>query len=376
VKHSFERRSILAVCAAISLIASLGAAAPLHCKVRIKDVTSVAGMDGKQLIGYGLIVGLNGTGDGSKSVFTVNSIVSMLEKLGITVSPSEIKVKNVAAVVATAEIPPFTPLGTRVDVTVSSLGDASSLEGGQLLLTPLRGADGITHAIAQGAVSIGGFNISAGAGNVVRKNHATVGHIPEGALIKEGLGGQLASGNKFVLVLDDPDFQSATNITNSINKRYRMKLASSMNSRMIEVRVHPTFEKNPVSFIAEVGGMEVLLDKAARVVINERTGTVVVGGNVSIDKVAIAHGNIKVEIRASYGVSQPWAFSEGQSLVVPEIETKVEDKVARLFAIRESNTVSDIASALNELGITPRDMIAIFQALKRAGALKADLVIM
>ncbi|MBN2071813.1 MAG: flagellar basal body P-ring protein FlgI [Candidatus Krumholzibacteriota bacterium] len=344
--------------------------------VRIKDVTSVAGVNNVQLIGYGLIVGLNGTGDGSKSAFTVNSIVSMLEKLGMTVSADDIKVKNVAAVVVTAELPPFTPVGTRLDVTVSSLGDANSLEGGQLLLTPLRAFDGSNYAIAQGAVSIGGFNIDAGAGNVLRKNHSTVGRVPQGAIVRKEQECELAKGNKFTLTLDDPDYQSVTNITNIINITLRKKLAYAVSSRAIEVRVPPEYELNPVAMIADIGRMEVTLDKVARVVINERTGTVVIGGLVSIDEVAIAHGNLQVEIKANYGVSQPMSFGEGQSIVVPEIETKVEDKEARLFAIRKSNTVSDIASALNELGITPRDMVAIFQALKIAGALKADLVIM
>ncbi|MBU8922185.1 MAG: flagellar basal body P-ring protein FlgI [Bacteroidales bacterium] len=344
--------------------------------VRVKDVTSIAGTNDIQLIGYGLIVGLNGTGDGNKSAFTVNSIVSMLEKLGMTVSPNDIKVKNVAAVVVTAELHPFTPVGTRMDVTVSSLGDASSLEGGQLLLTPLRAFDGLNYAVAQGAVSIGGFNIDAGAGNVLRKNHATVGRVPEGAIVRKQPEGEVAKNNHFTLTLNDPDYQSVTNIANQINFTYRMKLAEALNSRAVEIRVPPMYEKNPVAFIADIGRMEVQLDNPARVVINERTGTVVIGGDVSIEEVAIAHGNLQVEIRASYGVSQPMAFGEGESIIVPEIETRVEDKEARLFAIRDSNTVTDIAAALNELGITPRDMVAIFQALKRAGALKAELVIM
>ncbi len=348
----------------------------VYGSTRIKDVTSVAGMNDKQLIGYGLIVGLNGTGDGSKSSFTVNSIVSMLEKLGITVSSGEVKVKNVAAVVVTAELPPFTPVGTKMDVTVSSLGDASSLEGGQLLLTPLRGLDGATYAVAQGPVSIGGFNIDAGAGNVFRRNHSTVGRVPGGAITSKQPEGEVAANDRFVLTLDEPDFQSTTNIANEINMLYRMKLASALNSRAIEVKVHPSYLANPVAFIADIGNREVTLDNRARVVINERTGTVVIGGEVTLEEVAIAHGNLQVEIRANYGVSQPVSFGEGESIVVPEIETKIEDKEARLFAIKQSNTVRDIASALNELGITPRDMVAIFQALKKAGALKAELVIM
>jgi len=344
--------------------------------VRIKDIASIGGLENKQLIGYGLVVGLNGTGDGTKSAFTVNSIVSMLEKMGITVSPSEIKVKNVAAVIVTAELPPFTPEGSRIDVTVSSLGDASSLEGGQLLMTPMKGADGVTYAVAQGPVSIGGFNIDAGAGNVTRKNHATVGRIPEGAIVRRSTDKNEMNGDQFTLVLDDPDYQSVTNIANQINFKYKMMIARALNSRLVRVKVPPQYRRNPVEFIAEVGQMRVAVDSHARVVINERTGTIVVGGDVLIDEVAIAHGNLKIEIKANYAVSQPMAFAGGESVIVPEIETVVEDKEARFFAVRPSNTVGDIASALNELGVTPRDMIAIFQALKKAGALKADLIIM
>jgi flagellar P-ring protein precursor FlgI len=344
--------------------------------VRIKDVTSIAGMQNKQLIGYGLVVGLNGTGDGKKSTFTVNSIVSMLEKFGVTVSASEIQVKNVAAVVVTAEVEPFTPVGSRLDVTVSSIGDASSLEGGMLLLTPLRSQEGNTYAIAQGPVSIGGFNIEAGAGNVVRKNHSTIGRVPDGALVKKRAETRFANNSNFTITLDNADFQSATNIANHINIAYQMKLASAVNSKEITIKIPPGYSKNPVAFVARVGKMEVELDNVARVVINERTGTVVVGERVTIDEVAVAHGNLKVEIKARYAVSQPSPMGMGESIVVPEVETKVEDREARLLTVRQSSTVSEIASALNELGVSPRDIIAIFQAIKEAGALKAELVIM
>ncbi|MCD6379223.1 flagellar basal body P-ring protein FlgI [bacterium] len=344
--------------------------------VRIKDATQLAGIPDEQVVGYGLIVGLNGTGDGNKSVFTVNSIVSMLEKFGVTVPASDVKVENVAAVIVTAQIQAFTPVGTKMDVMVSSLSDASSLEGGQLLMTPLRGQDGNVYAVAQGPVSIGGFNIEAGAGNVIRRNHSTVGRIPDGAIIRRQPAGELTNNDMFKLSLHNPDFQSATNIVNHINFLYQMKLASALDSREIVVKIPPQYSKNHVAFIAEIGNMEVTLDKLARVVINERTGTVIIGGKVIIDEVAIAHGNLQVEISAKYGVSQPMSFGQGQSVVVPEIETIVKDKEARLFAMRKSSTVSDIASALNELGVTPRDIVAIFQALKKAGALNAELVIM
>jgi len=288
----------------------------------------------------------------------------------------EIRVKNVAAVMVTAEMPPFTPKGSRIDVTVSSLGDASSLEGGQLLMTPLRSPDGVTYVLAQGPVSIGGFNVNAGAGNVIRKNHSTVGRIPNGGIVKKSRDDDIINDDQFTLVMEDPDFESVTNIANQINFKYKMMIARALNSRLIKVKVPPQFKMNPVRFIAEVGEMTVEVDKPARVVINERTGTIVIGGNVVIDEVAIAHGNLKIEIKANYGVSQPMAFASGESVVVPEIETVVENKEAKFFAVRPSSTVGDIASALNELGVTPRDMVAIFQALKQAGALKAELVIM
>lgn len=369
-KKSMKILSILLICAFFAFSGNA------YSMVRIKDVAKINGMENEQLIGYGLVVGLNGTGDGTKSTFTVNSIVSMLEKMGVTVSIDEIRVKNVAAVMVTAEMPPFTPKGSRIDVTVSSLGDASSLEGGQLLMTPLRSPDGVTYVLAQGPVSIGGFNVNAGAGNVIRKNHSTVGRIPNGGIVKKSRDDDIINDDQFTLVMDDPDFESVTNIANQINFKYKMMIARALNSRLIKVKVPPQFKMNPVRFIAEVGEMTVEVDKPARVVINERTGTIVIGGNVVIDEVAIAHGNLKIEIKANYGVSQPMAFASGESVVVPEIETVVENKEAKFFAVRPSSTVGDIASALNELGVTPRDMVAIFQALKQAGALKAELVIM
>jgi len=300
----------------------------------------------------------------------------MLEKFGVTVPASDVKVENVAAVIVTAQIQAFTPVGTKMDVIVSSLSDASSLEGGQLLMTPLKGQSGDVYAVAQGPVSIGGFNIEAGAGNIIRRNHATVGRIPNGAIIRKQPASNLLNGNEFKLSLNYPDFQSAINIVNHINFLYQMKLASALDSREIVVTIPPQYIKNPVGFIAEIGNMKVSLDKLAKVVINERTGTVIIGGKVIIDEVAIAHGNLQVEISSKYGVSQPMSFGQGQSVIVPEVEAVVKDKEARLFALRKSSTVSDIASALNELGVTPRDIVAIFQALKKAGALNAKLVIM
>jgi flagellar P-ring protein precursor FlgI len=367
-------RIVSSIAAALIALAALGSGAA--ASVRIKDVASIAGIESTQLIGYGLVVGLNGTGDGNKSVFTINSIVSMLEKLGITVAAADIRVKNVAAVMVTAELPTFAQPGMAVDVTASSLGDATSLEGGLLLMTPLRASDGLVYAVAQGAVSIGGFNVDGGAGNVVRKNHTTIGRVPGGASVSREAPGAARLGSSFLLTLDDADFQSAAGVVNEINAAFRAKVASALNARVIQVDVPEQFRANTVSFVAAVEAIEVTLDKPARVVINERTGTVVVGGEATIDEIAIAHGELKVEIKASYDVSQPFEFSDGSSIVVPEIETTVHDAAARMFAMRPSNTVSDIAAALNELGVTPRDMIAIFQALKRAGALQAELIIM
>ncbi len=344
---------------------------------RIKDIASLSGNEGEHLIGYGIVVGLGGTGDGSKTGFTNHSVASMMEKFGHTLDPNEIKLKNVAAVMVTANLRPFSRAGGSLDVTVASLGDASSLEGGLLLMTPLlRQADGMEYAIAQGPLSIGGYNIDAGQGNSIRKNHSTVGRIPGGAKLVHDFTGTLIQDNRFELMLHSPDFTTVANIARTINETLGNETAKGLGASRISVWIPSHKVDNTVGFISLVENLKVGTDAPARVVINERTGTVVVGANVRIKSVAIAHGNLRVEISTRLSASQPAAFGAGESLILPQVSAQAGDETGQLAVMATNNTVEEVAGSLNELGVSPRDLIAIFQALKESGALEADLVIM
>ncbi len=354
----------------VSAVASVQAA-------RIKDIASVGGADGEHLIGYGIVVGLGGTGDGSKTGFTNHSVASMMEKFGHTLDPREIKLKNVAAVMVTAKLPPYSRSGGNMDVTVSSLGDATSLEGGVLLMTPLlRQADGHQYAIAQGPVSIGGFNIDAGLGNSLRKNHSTVGRIPAGGQLVRDWTGGVVRDNRVELNLHNPDFTTASNIARRVNEALGSEAAKAFGANRVSVWIPAAASEDKIGFLSRVENLDVWTDLPARVVINERTGTVVVGEHVTIKDAAIAHGNLRVEIRTGYGASQPAPFGQGESLLLPSVGASVSDGDGQLAVLGSNNTVEDVARSLNELGVSPRDMVAIFQALKESGALEAELVIM
>jgi flagellar P-ring protein precursor FlgI len=342
---------------------------------RIKDITRIDGLQSKQLIGYGLVVGLNGSGDGKRAAFTVQSLVNMLERLGVNVDPEEIKAENVAAVITTAELEPFTKPGSKVDVTVSSLGDASSLEGGNLLMTPLKGVDGVVYVIAQGSISIGGFNVDAGAGNKIRENHPNVGIAVSGGLVQIGHTPSFVNSGTFQLAMLNKDFYTADSIVKKINASFGQATAFGLDAGNILVNIPLEKKRDPVGFIAELEILPVDMDVAAKVIINERTGTIVIGQGVEVGEAAIAHGTLTVEIKADYNVSQSEPFSGGTTVIVPKIRAYVQNREARIFAVKESSSVGTIAEALNDIGVTPRDIIAIFQSLKRAGALRAELVI-
>jgi flagellar P-ring protein precursor FlgI len=352
----------------------LAPAEPVHA-ARIKDLTSIAGVRDNQLIGYGLVVGLNGTGDGGGAEFTAQTIGSMLRALGITVDPNDIRVRNVAAVMVTATLPPFARAGGHVDVLVSSLGDAKSLQGGTLLLTPLRAPNGEVYAVAQGPVSVGGFAAGGRAGGGVQKNHPTVGHIPAGALVEREVSFQFNSKERLTLILYNPDFTTSARLVEAINGQMGEGLASAVDSGTVEVRVPAHYRGNQVAFIAALENLEVEPDSVAKVVLDERTGTVVIGENVRISTVAIAHGNLSIEIKETPQVSQPPPFSRGQTVVTPESDVRVQEDRANLLLLPQAVTIRDLVRALNSIGVTPRDLIAIFQAIKTAGALQAKLEI-
>ena len=329
------------------------------------------------LVGYGLLVGLNGTGDSRQSLMANQTLRNMLKRFGITLPSQRLRIKNVAAVMVTAELIPFVQSGSQIDVVVSSMGDASSLQGGILLMTPLVDDEGDVYVKAQGAISVGGFDIKTIGGEQVRKNYTHVGRVP--------FGGTVERTKPFTIPMDtlrvnlhQPDFTTVIRIADIINQNFGSGIAIPVHAGQLLVAI-PTTYQNPagrIQFISQMEVLDIIPDQLARVVVNERTGTIVVGTNVSISEVAIAHGNLTIEISASPIISQPAPFSQGQTVAIQQTSTQVTTENSRLLLVKESVRIQDIAAALNELGVTPRDLIAIFQALKVAGALHAELVIM
>lgn len=341
--------------------------------VRLKDIASFEGVRDNQLIGYGVVVGLEGTGDTTQNKFTFQSISNMLDKMGLKLDPDDFQMRNTAAVAVTATLPPFSRAGSKIDVTVSSMGSAKSIQGGILLITPLKAADNNIYAVAQGALSIGGFNAGQG-GAGIRKNHPTVGRIPNGALVEREVPFAFASQRYFTLVMHQSDFTTTTRAVNSINKAFG-SVAGATDSRTIRIVIPPKFTQNKVLMASMLENLVVSPDNKAKVVVNERTGTIVFGENVKISKVALAHGNITVSIRTDYKVSQPLPFSEGETVVTPTQETEVTEDEARFTIMEDTPKISDVVKTLNSLGATPRDIIAILQAMKSSGALQAELEI-
>jgi len=350
--------------------------AELHAS-RIKDIAGFRGVRSNQLVGYGLVVGLAGSGDSDSTIFTVQSISSMLEKMGVTVKPEDIKVKNVAAVMVTADLPPFARMGSRLDALVNSIGDSKALQGGTLLMTPLKGADGQVYAVGQGPVSTGGFTVGANTGDKVQKNFTTVGRIVQGAVVEKEIPFNLNQKDTLTLALHKPDFTTATRMAAAINAGLLENAAFPQDSGTVQITVPPKYLGNIAQLIASVEVLSVTPDNISRVVINERTGTVIMGESVRISTVAIAHGNLSVEIKTSFNVSQPMPFSgTGRTVVTPDTDTSVKEGRAPIYVVPSGVSIGEVVKALNALGVSPRDLISIFQALKAAGALQADLEIM
>ncbi len=343
---------------------------------RIKDIANIRGVRQNQLFGYGLVVGLDGSGDGTKSTFTVQSLASMLEKMGITIDPDDLKVKNVAAVMITANLPPFARTGSRIDVLVNSIGDAKNLQGGTLLLTPLKAADGKVYAVAQGPVSTGGFSYGKGSGTGVQKNFPTVGRIVGGALIEREIVHDFNAREVLTLALHAPDFTTATRVARAINSAFGDAMASAPDAGTIKVKVPDLYRGRSVELVALIENLGVTPDMVSKIIINERTGTVIMGENVRIATIAIAHGNLSIQVNRRDNVSQPLPFSRGgQTVVTSDREMVVEEGRNPLFLVESGVSIGEVVRALNALGVSPRDLIAIFQALKAAGALQAELQI-
>lgn len=365
----------------VCCFAMLGANAA-RPQARIKDIGSFKGLKEIHLIGYGLVVGLDGTGDRSSgssgAIFTVQSVTNMLEKFGITVPASRLRVRNVAAVMVTSDIDPFVNRGSRLDVTVSSLGDAKSLEGGVLLQTPLLGTGGEVFAMAQGPVSIGGFNVETGNGEKIRQNYALVGRVPNGAIVEKELKFEFDLNRPLGVTLRRPDFTTSVRVAERINSHFSRNIATPLNAATVSI-AWPANSSQPgevVRFISQIEALKVDQDRVARVVINERTGTIVAGGEVRISDIMVSHGSLTIHTKRIPVISQPAAFSQGQTVIDGISNTSVQQPEARSVVIKNIVTVSDVATALNQLGVKPRDIIAIFQAIKEADALQAELVIM
>jgi flagellar P-ring protein precursor FlgI len=356
------------------LLGSL-AEAQTSSTTRLKDVTRLQGIASTPAIGYGLVVGLNKTGDRRQTIFSAQTLANMLEQFGIDVPAGQIKVENVAAVLVTIEVPPFARAGTRLDVTVASVGDARSLQGGILLPTPLRGPDGQIRATAQGPLSLGGFGGGSG-GNNVQVNHLTAGRVPAGALVHVEMATSLPPAETIQLSLNDPDFSSAERVAESVNRELGDGSAVAADAATVTVRVPQQYRGAIAPLVARLEPLPVEIDAIARVVINERTGTVVVGGAVRLGPAAVAHGNLSVRIATRLTVSQPAPFSSGDTKVVPQQDVEVDEGRNQLMVLEQGTTLEAVVQGLNALGASPRDIIAIMQALKAAGALRAELVIL
>ena len=343
--------------------------------VRLKDVASIQGQASMPLVGYGLVVGLNKTGDRRQTIFPAQTLATMLERFGQAVSPTAVKVENIAAVMVTAQIGPYAQAGARIDVTAASVGDARSLQGGVLMPTPLHGPDGTVVALAQGPLTLGGYG-AGGGGNSVQVNHLTVGRVPSGGLVEVSRSSGFPSADIVRLALHEPDFMSAKRVAAALNTELGAGTARALDAGLIAIQVPPEYRSEIPDLLARIEPLPVDTDVVARVVMNERTGTVVLGGDVRIGPAAVAHGRLSVRIATQLEVSQPAPFSGGRTEVVPQTEVDVEENGSRIVNLEPGSTLGDVVRALNVLGATPRDIITIMMSLKAAGALRAEVVVL
>jgi flagellar P-ring protein precursor FlgI len=391
--RNFSHNGLAAATTILLSLLLLISAVPLEAS-RIKDVASIGGVRQNQLIGYGLVVGLMGTGDDVKNGFTRDAIANMLSRQGLSMRDRQVKAKNIAAVMVTALLPPFARTGSRIDVTVSSIGDATSMQGGTLLMTPLRAADGNVYAVAQGALVLGGFSAS-GAGATVSKNQTNVAIIANGAIVENEVHFVLGQDKSFKILLHQPDFTTATKLAATVAVAIQEAQVRAVDSGTIVVKMDPAFSGNITEIVSTVENINVSVETGAVVVMNEKTGTVVMGENVRIFTVAVAHGNLNIQIKETANVSQPLPFApqslpgsrrpvtdrKGQAIVAPGGQTVVtkdtdiatQEEKKQLMVVSQGVTIQEVVQALNAIGVTPRDLITIIQTIKAAGALQADL---
>ena len=348
--------------------------------VQVGHITRIKGIRDNQLMGFGIVMGLAGSGDSTRSQATIQSVSNMLEKYGINVTPDQIRSRNLAAVMVTATLPPFSHTGDKIDVTVNSMGDARSIQGGTLLMTPLKAANGKVYAVAQGSVSIGGYNVQ-GAGYQMRENHPTVARIPNGALVEKELSFDL-SRKQLTYLLKQPNYETASAIAEAVNKKFKDEsetkniFAQAEDAGQIVIEVPDNYQNNVVEFISKINNIKVQSSMPAKVVLNEKTGTVVMGHNVQISTVSVQQNNFSVKITTDNKVSQPPSFSEGETKEITDKNVEVSEEDEEMKVIEGKGNIQDLVTALNTLGASSSDIIAIIQAIKAAGALHAELVIM
>jgi flagellar P-ring protein FlgI len=373
------RRSAAPITALILLPVMMGVLLPASPAwgTRVRDLGRFDGVRDNQLVGYGLVIGLDGTGDKRTTGFTMRTMSNLLESVGITMRPEEMAVKNVAAVLVTAALPPFARAGSHIDITVASIGDATSLRGGVLVQTALEAADGTVYAVAQGPLLVGGYEADSPGGTRVAQNLVTVGRIPGGAIVERGSGYELPQGGDLTILLDRPDFTTAERLAEAVHRTTGRETVA-VDAATVRVISGDSLRASPVELMATIGEIEVEPGAPARVVINERTGTIVAGGEVRLLPVAIAHGSLSIKVQTENKAYMPGAFTPAgtQSQVVQNSTIEVSDQGGAFVSTPGASTLADLAHALNTLGVTPRDVIAIFQALREAGALQAELVVM
>ncbi len=348
---------------------------------RIKDIAQVHGVRDNQLLGYGLVSGLNGTGDDmKKSVFTLQAIYNMMTRQGITINPDnikDIKVKNVAAVMVTASLPPFIKSGSTIDVQVSSMGDSKSLAGGTLLMTPLVGPDGKVYAVSQGPLTVGAFSFGGRAAEV-QQNHPTAGRIANGAIVERSIPVTLGADGHLVYQLQDADFTTASNMAESVNRKFGQGTAFPDSPGTVNITIPNMYKDKLIDFVSTLEVLNVDADTTAKLVVNERTGTIVMGKDIRLSTVAVSHGNLSLIIREDFNVSQPLPFGEGNTVVTPQTDITVIEEEGQLVVLdmQKGVSIGEIANALNAIGATPRDLIAIFQAIKASGSLYGELIVL
>lgn len=363
----------LILAASLTKLAGAETLAPMERRARVKDISSIEGIRDNQLVGYGLVVGLQGTGDSQQTTFPTQTLAAMLLRMGVSVPAGSIRVQNLAAVFVSATLPPFARPGTKLDITASSAGDARSLEGGLLLMTPLYGTDGKIYAQAQGALVVGGYSVNVN-GNVKQFNHPNVGRIPFGAMVERGIPLDITTRNTFSILLNDADFRSAGAMADAINHELGRVAARAYDSRRVDLQVK-SGEDVP-QLLSRVEGIEVPVYPRAKVIVNERTGTVVIGGTVVLQPVSILHGGLSVNVVTDFNVSQPGPLSGGETAVTPVTRVQAQDKPVSRIELKQGATVDDLVRSLQTIGATARDVISILQAMKSAGALEAEIEVL